>query len=112
MRAGKSSSKVTDASVTFGSLRQSTGVSKGLTVKVKSGAAARPAASLREFAAGPALASATAKRSAKSSTLVLKPSSSGARTIRGLRDPTLTLVLKLTGPGGSATIVQRVTLSR
>ena len=85
---------------------------QGLTVKVKSSASARPAASLRQFAGGSALASATAKRSAKSSTLVLKPSASAARTIRGLRDPTLTLVLKLKGPGGSATIVQRVKLSR
>jgi Ca2+-binding RTX toxin-like protein len=112
IRAGKSSSKVTDASVTFGSLRQSTVLSKGLTVNVKASASARPAASLRQFVAGPALASATATRAAKSSTLVLKPSSSAARKIRGLRDPTLTLVLKLKGPGGSATIVERVKLTR
>jgi Ca2+-binding RTX toxin-like protein len=110
--ASRNGARLTDALLTLGSLRQASVLSKGLTVKVKAAAAARPSAKLTQFPGGSALASAAAPRSTRSTTLTLKPSASAARTIRALRDPTLYLVVKLGGPGGAATITQRVKLTR
>jgi Ca2+-binding RTX toxin-like protein len=110
--ASKTGAKLTDVSLTLGSLRQASVLSKGLTVKLKTAAASRPSATLREFPTGPALASTAARRATRSTTLVLKPSASAAKRIRALRDPALFLVLKVAGPGGPATISQVVKLAR